>query len=371
MRNTFTVGLTTALAVLGAAVPTVAHADSAAAGAPRWSTPTCRTVTGDGSVTFSRDEGRSIVPTSKVLTPVVYTSGLVTLDRPGTLLSLSNNLLASSRDAGCTWTPVGKVAGWYLRLVAAPGGRAYAWDQDGNLSLATPAGVTPLTSPAGTVTGLGVDQRDGDHLRVSDGDGQLHDSRDGGRTWRPVGRAAGSLTAFYTAAFDPANLDHVVLGGMSIGAHVTVDGGRTWTASTGLSRPGGAVNAFSVAVSPAKPNVVYAMALDQAELDAGAPSGGRHIYRSTDGGRRFNPVVDQDSKVTIPNGPLLVAHPTDPDVVYFVFGTSFMAYGTDIHRYDSRSRRVSTVHNAYDRVTAMAFHPRSPRLLYLGVAEEG
>ncbi|GAA2107789.1 WD40/YVTN/BNR-like repeat-containing protein [Actinomadura alba] len=367
MKKMITLGL--AIAVLSAATPAVAEAETDGGG---WSAPRCGSVTGDGSVTFTRNEGRTVAPTSQALRPVVYTTGLVALDKPGALLALSNNVLLSSGDAGCTWTPVSKVSGWFLGLAAARGGRAYAWDRDGNLTLATPASATPLTSPAADLAGLGTDQGDGDHLRVSGGDGQLYDSGDGGHSWKPIGVPgvpAGPLTYIYKAAFDPSDVDHVVLGGMQTGARVTFDGGRTWIASTGLGK-GDNVNVFSVVISPAAPNVVYAMGLNMAESNAGVPSEGRHIYKSVDGGRHFTPVVDHGNGVTLPNGPEMAADPTDPGVVYFVFGTSFQAYGTDIYRYDSSQRKVTVAHNSYDRVTAIAFHPTMPRLMYLGAAEE-
>ncbi|MFI9839923.1 WD40/YVTN/BNR-like repeat-containing protein [Nonomuraea sp. NPDC051941] len=369
MKKAFTIGVTTALVVLSAAGP--AAADDEPFG--RWRQPACGTVNGDGSVTYTRNDGRTIAPTSQVLRPVVYTTGLVALDRPDELLAMSNNALLTSQDAGCTWATVGKVNGRNTELVAARGGRAYAWDRDGNLTLATSGAVTQLTSPAGEVAGLGVDRYRGDRLRVSDGRGQLHESRDGGRTWRTVGVPAwaqGDLVLVYTAVFDPYDLNHVVVGGSDTGARVTFDGGRTWTASTGLSKTGGKVNVFSAAISPAAPNVVYAMGLDIGEADGGAPSGGRHIYRSFDGGRRFAPVVDHGDGVTLANGPLLAPHPTDPGVLYFDFGTGWAATGTDIYKYDARRNRVTVNHNAYDRVTSIAFNPSNPGVMYLGVAEE-
>ncbi|MBF8190193.1 hypothetical protein ITP53_31600 [Nonomuraea sp. K274] len=223
------------------------------------------------------------------------------------------------------------------------------------------------------MAGLGTDRLNGDHLRVSDGDGRLYDSVDGGRTWRPIGVPAweeSDLLTVYTAAFDPYDLDHVVLGGSRTGARVTFDGGRTWTAPTGLSVDGTRANVFSAAISPAAPQVVYAMALDLAELNAGAPSGGRHIYRSDDGGRHFTPVVDQGDGITIPNGPLLAAHPKKPGVLYFVWGTGWASTGTDIYKYDAQRGGVTIAHNAYDRVNSITFNPANPKVMYLGVAEE-
>ncbi|MGW0808746.1 hypothetical protein [Nonomuraea sp. NPDC002799] len=373
MKRSFTMGVVAAFAVLSVAGPAVADDEPAAASFGGWRQPACESVTGDGSVTFTRNEGKTITPTSKVLEPIVYTNGVVALDRPGELLSMANNVLSTSRDSGCTWAPVAKVNGSNILLAAARGGRAYAWDRDGHVTLATSGGTTDLTSPAGELVGLGTDRLRGDHLRVADGDGRLLDSGDGGRTWRPIGVPAfpqSELLMVYTAVFDPYNLDHVVLGAAGHGARVTYDGGRTWRTSTGLTEDGGQINVFSAAVSPAAPNIVYVMGLNLAELDAGVPSGGRHIYRSLDGGRRFRPVVDQGGEVTLPNGPLLAAHPTDPGVLYFVFGTGWSGLGTNVYRYDARHDRVTANHNPYDRVTSIAFNPANSRVMYLGVAEE-
>ncbi|MBB4938718.1 hypothetical protein FHR32_003023 [Streptosporangium album] len=375
MKKAFTIGLATALTVLSAATPAVARDQPSGDGFDGfgWSRPTCQTVGSDGSVTYAWNDGKKIAPTSKPARPIVYTTGLVALDSPNQLLAMSNKQLLASNDAGCTWRVTGEVSGWYIELVAARGGRAYAWDRDGNLALATPEGVTPLTAPAGDLIGLGVDWSNGDRLRASDLEGQLYESQDGGRTWQPVGVPAWSPSdtrMSYTAVFDPHDLDHVVLGASDTGARVTFDGGRTWTSAAGLTETGDRVNVFSAAISPAVGNVVWAMGLNLAELDAGVPSGGRHIYRSDDGGRNFTPVVDQDRAVTIPNGPLLAPHPKDADVLYFDFGTGWSSIGTDIYKYESRKNLVTINHNSYDRVTSIAFNPAQPNVMYLGVAEE-
>ncbi|MFI6928066.1 sialidase family protein [Nonomuraea spiralis] len=375
MKKAFTIGLATALTVLSAATPAVARDQPSGDGfdGSGWSRPSCETVAGDGSMTYGWNDGKKIAPTTKPIRPVVYTTGLVALDRPNQLLAMSNRQLQASNDAGCTWTVVDEVKGSYIELVAARGGKAYAWDRDGNLSLATPEGATPLTGPGGDLIGLGVDRGNGDRLRTSDLEGQLHESQDGGRTWQPVGVPAwtpSKTRMSYTAVFDPRDLDHVVLGASDIGARVTFDGGRTWTSAAGLTDNGDKVSVFTAAVSPAAGNVVWAMGLNLTELDAGVPSGGRHIYRSDDGGRKFTPVVDQDQAITIPNGPLLAPHPKNSDVLYFDFGTGWSGIGTDIYKYDFRKNRVIINHNPYDRVPSIAFNPAHPNVMYLGVAEE-
>ncbi|MEU6091720.1 dispase autolysis-inducing protein [Streptomyces sp. NPDC047085] len=352
--------------------PAVA-ADGGRHDASGWTVPKCHTVAGDGSVTFTRDEGKRLVPTAQRLQPVAYTTALIALDQPDTLLAVSNNTLLTSGDAGCTWAAVGTVNGHFIQLTKAAGGAAYAWDLEGGaLAIVTPTGVKPLVSPTAQIAGLGTDPDDPLHVRLVNSSGGVYDSRDGGRTWMKSGTPAGSLTAGYAAAFDPSDPDHIVLGGMTTGARVTFDGGRSWTASDGLSQvKGGKVNAFSLAVSPTTPDVVWAMGLDIAEMDSGAASQGRHIYRSTDGGLTFAPVVDQSPSVILQNGPVLVPHPSDPNVAYFVYGTYFQQFGTDIYRYDAGKGTVATTHNSNDRVMSIAFNPAGDSVMYLGLAEEG
>jgi len=153
---------------------------------------------------------------------------------------------------------------------------------------------------------------------------------------------------------------------------VSFDGGRNWTRSTGLSSTGtGPVNVFNAVIAPAGGQVVWAMGLDLDEADAGAPSGGRHIYRSTDGGVTFMPVVDQSDEIRLQNGPTMAAPPDSTDVVYFTFGMSFGNYGTDVFRYDEATGQVTKTHNDFDRVPAIAFNPADPSVMYLGLAYEG
>ncbi|WP_156960594.1 hypothetical protein [Amycolatopsis taiwanensis] len=170
-------------------------------------------------------------------------------------------------------------------------------------------------------------------------------------------------------AFDPSNMDHIVMGNMTMGAQVTFDGGLAWTGVAGLGA-GDDIDVFSAVISPADPNVVYLMVRNEAELKAGRPSEGRHIHKSTDGGRHFTSVAEQDNRITLPNGPVMAADPKDSGTVYFIYGTYYQGYGTDIYKYDSHSQNVSVAHNSYHRIDSIAFHPRAPGLLYFGVDKE-
>jgi hypothetical protein len=126
-----------------------------------------------------------------------------------------------------------------------------------------------------------------------------------------------------------------------------------------------------VTISPANPFVVWVQGIDLVEHAAHAPSEGRHIYRSTDGGHTFRAAVDHvPGQVTLVNGALLAPSPVDPNVVYFVFGTSFAAYGTDLFRYDARRDLLSMQHNKNDGIASITFNPRDPRVMYLGLSVE-
>ena len=90
----------------------------------------------------------------------------------------------------------------------------------------------------------------------------------------------------------------------------------------------------------------------------------------TNGGATFRAVVDDSAEVNLVNGPTMAAHPTDSDVLYFVFGTKFQGYGTDLFRYDAKKNRLSMTHNANHDINAIAFSPADARVMYLGLEVE-
>ena len=342
---------------------------SGGGGAQVWTTPTCTSISGAAAVTFSLDEGATLTPTTQALQGTGYTYGLVALDAPNTLLAEHKGQLLRSTDAGCTWSVVG-AASAPLTLRAAPGGLAYAF-QDNSSPLYRVEGttVTKLMAPVDGILGLDADPSKGTHLRLGDAFGGLWDSTDSGATWMPTGVQApvGSGPLVYRYAFDPKAIDHVVVGSAVSGAHVSTDGGMSWKTSTGLGAH--SVNVFSVVISPKDSNVVWAQGIDlDHSNDPG--SAGRTIWRSIDGGLSFTAVVTQTPEITLRNQELLAAHPTDPGVLYFVFGTYFQGHGTDIYRYDQATGKVTTTHNTYNDVSALAFSPTDAKVMYLGLTSE-
>ncbi len=328
-----------------------------------WAVPACTTITGTDAVTFTLDEGATLAPTEGTLQGIGYTYGLAALDTPSTLLAEHKGDLLRSEDAGCTWSKTGKLEGGLFRLQAARGGLAYAWEENGAAFYRIEDGAPQLLStPAQNIVGLGVDPANGLHLRVGDSTGTLHDSTDGGATWSKQGAVpVQGGTLGYRYAFDPADLDHALFGQSTDGAWVTKDGGKIWSKSAGLGANG--ANAFSIVVSPADTNLVWVES-----LEIGPDT--RHIYRSTDGGASFDVVVTESADVTLINGTLLAPHPENPDVLYFIFGSNYADYGTDLYRYDHASGKVTKTHNAYDEISSIVPSPADPKVLYLGLTVE-
>ena len=151
------------------------------------------------------------------------------------------------------------------------------------------------------------------------GDRGLYKTTDGGKEWRKV-LEIDEHTGVNEVHIDPRNPDvmyassyqrarrvwTLINGGPGSAIHKSEDGGETWRKlSSGI--PGGDKGKIGMAVSPANPDVIYAII----EL-AGATGG---VYRSVNRGETW---TKQSSYVS--SSPQyyneLVAHPHDPDVVY-------------------------------------------------------
>jgi hypothetical protein len=330
--------------------------------------PQCSMITGSAAVTFTRDAGRTLAPTATSLSGIGYTFGVATLDEPGVVVAWHRNDLLRSDDHGCSWRVIETIEGidFPPSITAAKGARAYIWSDNRQfLARYDSRGVSTLKQPVAFV-GLGVNRDNGDHVRAGGTDGTIWDSYDAGETWEKVGalQIEGSVI-FYRFAFDPADLDHIIAGTTGTGAFYTYDGGRIWRRSAGFRD--GFVNAFNAVISPVNGDVVWVMAINTTESDAGHPSHGRHIFRSTDGGANFTAVVDEAPGVKLINGPTMAADPRDANLLYFVFGTHIQGYGTDLFRYDAASGVLSMTHNDHHGIDSIAFSRTDPAVMYLGL----
>jgi hypothetical protein len=326
--------------------------------------PPCSLIEGTPAVTFTRNEGATLTPIEQPLQGTAYTYGLAALDVPRMFLSFHGNTLSVSSDDGCHWRAVGSYSAEFPpSIAAANGGRAYVWSDNRQFLLRYDNGVVTTLKAPGAIVGIAADAHDGLHVRVGTGDGSIAESFDGGATWRGLAFPPASQVTYYRMAFDPNDLDHVVAGASVAGAFVSWDGGRNWTRATGFATP--SVNAFNVAISPVDGNVVWLAAI---ELTAGESP--RHIFMSRDGGQSYVAVVGDGGDVTIVNQPIMAANPANPEVMYFVFGTYFQGYGTDIYRYDASTETLTKTHNGYNDVNSIAFYPGRADIMYLGLEVE-
>lgn len=333
-----------------------------------WQPPACDMVTGTGAVTFSHDQGATLAPMDQQIVPVTYTFGLVALGKPGFMLAGSGQQILASTDAGCSWHSIGAAGDGNspaVRLVAAGDTRAYGFGDNNSIVVRVDDEVvTTLKAPGAPdgIVGLGVDPDDPDHVRVGDASGQLWDSTDAGVVWNPLGTLPDGVIA-YRVAFDPRDIDHVAVGSLAAGVQSSFDGGAEWHKATGLGS--GEANGFNLVVSPADGDIVWVEGLDLEDPDDATS---RHIWRSEDGGLTFAAVVDS-ADATLYNGNHLFAHPTDPDVLYFVFGSNFQGHGTDLYRYDHADAGITMTHNKWHD-TVITFLPGDPGWIYLGLSIE-
>lgn len=361
--RTLTVGV--AAGVLALPLSLSAPALSIEDGATSWHAPRCGSVSGAmGALSFTRNDGSRIVSTTDAITPVSYTH-LAALSTPNLLIGVSKDTIWSSSDAGCSWTSLASPKNLSQYDVATSGDIAWVYGiNDQELFRVQGHRVTTVLGPVeyDGVAGFWTDPSAPDHLRVVDKDGQIHDSTDGGATWTKIGVPATSPYWAYTAAIDPTNPDHIVVGAIDEG-FVTFDGGGTWTAMDGNGT--GHANVFSVAYSPVDSSTVWIEGYDMTVNGNGA----RKIWRSDDGGRTFTQELD-GTQVTLVNGTDLWPSPADRDVLYFAFGTWFGNYGTDLYRYSAASGTVSSTHSGYDGIDSLVFSPANPNVMYLGLSEE-
>ncbi len=330
--------------------------------------PPCTMITGTGAVAVTRNGGVTLIPSADVLRPISYTHGVAAmLDEPDTVVAWSGDDLLISTDRGCSWRVAATIEGsdFPPTLTAARGGRVYAWSENRSFLVRHDARGTKVLKQPVDFMGLGVDPQNGEHLRAGGNDGTVWESLDAGESWTFLGRLEGAVL-YYRFTFDPANLDHVVAGAVANGAFVSRDGGRTWTKATGLSK--GSANVFQLVISPVDPNRVWAMGIDTEQSSGDDPSHGRHIYVSSDGGASYGPVIDEGPGVKLVNGPTMAAHPTNANILYFVFGTHIYEYGTDLFRFDlGNPHELVLMHHDLDGINAIAFSPTHADVMYLGL----
>ena len=202
-------------------------------------------------------------------------------------------------------------------------------------------------------------------LWSSGGERGLFKSTDGGSSWQVV-LAKGEWTGVTDVVMDPDNPDTLYAathqrhrtvaallnGGPESGIHKSTDGGETWRELT-RGIPGADKGKIGLAVSPQKPNVVYAT------IELAGRGGG--FFRSDDYGESFTKMSDYLSGGTGPHYyQEIYADPHRFDVVYHA--------NVQLGRTEDGGTTFNSVGNRNKHVDnhAVAFHPTDPDFVLVG-----
>src|SRR4051812_7922108 len=190
------------------------------------------------------------------------------------------------------------------------------FDNEGSYSI----GCVVLDPKNSNVVWVGTGENNSQRS-VGDGDG-VYKSADGGRSWQNVGVKASEHIA--KILIDPNDPDTVYVAaqgplwgpGGDRGLYKTTDGGKTWNKILNVSENTGVTD---VVQDPRNPNVLLAASYQRRRhvytiIDGGPESA---VHRTTDGGKTWAKV-----RAGLPGGDLgrigLAMAPSDPDTIYAV-----------------------------------------------------
>ena len=218
-----------------------------------------------------------------------------------------------------------------------------------------------------------VDPRDSDTVYVASqgplwsagGQRGLYKTTDGGKSWKQI-LSKGPYTGVTDLAFDPRDPDvlyaathqrhrtvwALVNAGPESGIHKSTDGGQTWQQlKNGL--PSADKGKIALAVSPIKPNVVYA------SIELAGGEGG--FWRSENAGESWSKMSDYVSGGTGPHYyQEIYCDPHRFDVLYHA--------NVRLGRTEDGGKTWQTVESRWKHVDnhAVAFHPSDPDFLLVG-----
>ncbi len=340
-----------------------------------WTIPDCDAIKGTISVTYTSDDGATVFD-PKPGEAEVATPGLVTLDADNTLMTAIYDgygiEIFRSEDAGCTWTEIELPhMRTFLYLTPAPGGVVYAWYDTQQILFRIEGDRATLLESPDYIYGMAADPNDAMHIRFGGTDCQLYESFDGGATFSPIGKPATVYLNTLAVDFSPHDWDCVYCG--TKGAWRSTDAGNSWERIDPFDWADGDI-VYSFAFSPDDPQRVWA----RATLNTNSIRS-REILVSSDGGRSFTGVVDEDDSaidqygrvrdVILTNWLPLAPLPGLPDVLYFPYGSFNNERGSDLYRYDARLDELTVKHvsDNFEDISSIVFHPADPSLMYLGV----
>jgi photosystem II stability/assembly factor-like uncharacterized protein len=167
---------------------------------------------------------------------------------------------------------------------------------------------------SGRIADFAVNPKNNAEYYVAVASGNVWKTTNSGTTWEPIFDNHGSYS-IGCLALDPENTSVIWLGtgennhqralGYGDGVYKSADGGKSWK-HMGLkeSRQIG-----MIAIDPRNTNVVYVAA----EGSVWGPGGERGLYKTTDGGKTWNKVLNISENTGVNN---VLLDPRNPDVVY-------------------------------------------------------
>jgi hypothetical protein len=352
---------------------------------PVWQLPTCATVQGSSVIAYSPDEGITLRPpgtppagqfgegvSSIVAVPGVANRFLATYQVVGS--PTVTEAILFSPDSGCSWAVATQLqASNSVQLVPGGSDIVYGWidnfqntsdvvavDSMGRVLRSTRFPQQTLALAASTVDPTRLRHVGGVNTL---GNGTVSESRDGGTSWSQLSLLPLEATGSNPVAIDPTNLDRIAIAGQD-GTLVTSNAGSTWVASTFDGTSANSIVIYWMTFS-SDGQILWAHGRNLDEFAANAPNDGRHLWQSTNGGISFTPVLEQ-SGTTLING-ILRAHPTDPDILYWI---TYLPTdpAISLFRYSKSNATVTrTSLPGFASAKVAAFHPLDPRTMYFGL----
>lgn len=220
--------------------------------------------------------------------------------------------------------------------------------------LLAPAEISGIPTRIGSIA---IDPYDPTHIRIG---GVTHDnagaagmfvSRNGGLSWGRENNLSAAPYRCHMVLFHPSMRDTlfatISARGSRTGIWRSSTGGATWKQLTNGLPTGDMMGRISMAISPSKPAVMYALAEGDSDdvLD---------VFKTTNGGAAWANVAGDHfgKEEQMSYGNTIAVHPTNPDIV--------LCGGTELHRTLDGGETWHRVTNGYpeDRKTAKNYaHP--------------
>jgi photosystem II stability/assembly factor-like uncharacterized protein len=166
---------------------------------------------------------------------------------------------------------------------------------------------------SGRIVGLAVHPQDKAHYYVAVASGGVWKTVNSGTTWTPIFDGEGSYSIGYIT-LDPKNPNTVWVGtgennsqrsvAYGDGVYKSIDGGRSWQ-NVGLKT---SEHIGKIIIDPRNSDVVYAAA--QGPL--WSAGGDRGLYKTTDGGKSWNRILNIDEHTGVTD---VILDPRNPDVL--------------------------------------------------------